>query len=131
MIVLVEIKTPKGEALKTSKRINGFMIPTRVKMKSWVNDDDDTIYWEVTGSVRDCLKVNRNVAYYDNIMRGALRTSMVKGQMRKMSPEDNEALEDMLLNQTRLTIIKQEQQNELDEFNFTWWDRVKQKFRLL
>ena len=131
MRVLVEIRTPAGEASQTSRKLNNMIIPSRVKFKSWVSDADDIIYWEVEGSIRDVLKVNRNVAYFDNIMRGALRTSLVKGQMKKMSEADNIALEDMLLNQTKLTIIKQDQQNELDEYKETWWDRVKQRFHLI
>ena len=131
MKVLVEIKTPQGSAYSTSKRIAGHILPWGVKHKTWVSDTDDIIYWEVEGSVSKCLKVNRNVAYYDRIMKSALESKAVQWKMKSMSAEDSEMLRLMLLEQTKVRIVKMTEQDEVDSSNRSWWDRVKDKLNII
>ena len=128
MEVLVEIKTPKGEALNVSNRLKNHLLPHRVKYITYTNADNNIIYWEINGSVRDILKVNKNVAAYEVIMKGAFETKMVQKQVaRNLSKEDQEALREMLIDKTKLTIIKQSAQEEESD-GLTFWDKIKLKF---
>ena len=129
MKVLVKITTPPGEALRTSKRLNSMLMPRRVKYISWTNDADDQVFWEIEGQPRDILKVNKNVAYYDSIMRNVFETKTLQRQVHKLSEEDQKTLKEMLINQTTLEVIKVSkiEEKEVNE-KLTWWDKVKEKF---
>jgi len=128
MEVLVEIKTPDGEALNVSRRLSGHLLPRRVKYTTYTNAANNIIYWEITGQVRDILKINKNVAAYETIMRGALDTSMVKKQIGKsLSVEDQNALREMLIDQTKLTIVRQSTIESDVSTGLSWWERTKLK----
>ena len=61
MKVKIEIKTPKGNATTSEKRIMPFLIgeltKKKVKIDSYVNEDDDTIYWEIEGDIKHIMKI--------------------------------------------------------------------------
>lgn len=129
MELLIEIKTPKGQATKVAYKLTKALLPRRLKYKTWTNKNDDTIYWEIEGQPKDCLKVNKNVATYDTIMRGALSSKMVQAQAKKsLSIEDQEQLKDMLLNQTKVKVIKVSEKEKKEIDGRTWWQKIKDQF---
>ena len=130
MKVKVQIKTPKGQASKTEYQLRPFLIGRKKKHTVFVNKEDDTIVWEIEGSVRDILKVNKNVACYDLIMKNALNSKVVRKALRqRLSTEAETELKSMLLDQTTVEIIKEASAQELVEHNLTWWQRVQKNFK--
>jgi len=127
----IKITTPKGQAKGTEKKIRKFIIGfKKVKVDTYTNDDDNELYWEVEGSVRDILKINRNVFYFTQMIQGVLDNKLMKRTMRKkLSPEDEEQLKNMLLNQTSCEIIKEATAEEMVEGTMSFWDRMKSRFK--
>ena len=134
MKVKIEIKTPKGSAKSTEFKISPFIIgeltKKKVKMDSYVNDDDDTIYWEIEGEARYLLKISRNVALYELMINKVLDNKLMKTTMRKnLNQEQEKELKDMLQNQTKVKVIKEATAEELVEVNKTFWQSMKEKFK--
>ena len=127
----IKITTPKNQAKATEKKIRKFIIGfKKVKVDTYTNDDDNELYWEVEGSVRDILKINRNVFYFTQMIQGVLDNKLMKRTMRKkLSPEDEEQLKNMLLNQTSCEIIKEATAEEMVEGTMSFWDRMKSRFK--
>ena len=127
----IKITTPKGQAKGTEKKIRKFIIGfKKVKIDTYVNEDDNELYWEIEGKVKDIMKINRNVFYFTEMVKGVLDSKMVKKTLRKkLKKEDEEQLKDMLLNQTSCEIIKEATAEELVEENKTFWQRMKERFK--
>ena len=124
------IKTPQGNALGTQKKIKPLIIGfKKVKIDTYVNKEDDEMVWDVEGSVRDIININRNVARFDSLIKNIFNNRMVKKKTAKhLTEEDQEKLKDMLLNQTSCEVIKEATAQELVEADKTWWQRMKETF---
>lgn len=129
MITRIKIKTPKGQARKTAKKLKWFLLGSGVKHKAYYNKEDNEIYWEIEAPVKKILNINRNVFYFDQMMRGVLDHKLVKRAFReKLTPDQEEELRSMLLNQTQLEIIKEATAQEIIEHNKSFWQRIKETF---
>lgn len=107
MRLRIEIRTPKGYAASTSKKIQPFIIGSRKvhKHEIYANQEDNKIIWVVDAEVREALQIQRNVALFDKTTSMILKSKVVQG-MAKLSKEDQRELDDMLQKQTRIRIIK-------------------------
>ncbi len=124
------IKTPPKQAGKAQRNIKPFIIGMKkVKIVTYVNKEESEMVWDVKGSVKDILKINKNVALFDNLMKGAFNNKAVDKLRKKvLSEDDNVTLTDMLLKQTKVEVIKEASAQEIVEFNKTWWERMKERF---
>ena len=138
MNIKISIKTPKGQASKTNERIKPMLLGRKWlvafdKSKSfntYVNEEDNEIIWDIEAPVKDCLRIQKNVSTFDALVSGVMENRLVKKAIHKNTDEAGEAeLKDMLQNQTSCEVIKKATQEEMDEYNKTWWQRVKEKFR--
>lgn len=106
MRIRIEIKTPKGQAIGTSKKLKPFIIGFRkTSNQVYANKADDTIIWIVDGTIKDCLAIQRNLTLFSQLINGVLGNKMVQG-VAKLSKEDKKELDDMLHNQTTIRVIK-------------------------
>lgn len=128
MEMKVLITTPKGAATKTEKRIRPHIIGNKkLKVDLWVSPEDDQIVWHMEGNVRDIMKANRNVAAFDNIVRMIFSNKTFK--KLAVEKKDLEEVENLLKNHTTVEVVKNATQEERDEMQKTWWDRIKEKFK--
>jgi len=126
----VLINTPKGQAKLMEKRLRPYILGKNNPNSIHVNDEDNQLVWEVEGSIKDILRINRNVTLFDNILKGAFNSKMVKKQVAKrLSLEDQAQLNDMLFNHTTVEVIKEATASEIVEYNKTWWERIKEKWK--
>ena len=124
------IKTPAGQAAGTMKKIKPLIIGfKKVKIETYVNDNDDEMVWDIEGSVRDIISINKNVSMFDSLIKTIFNNKMVQKKAAKhLTEEDQKKLKDMLLNQTTCEVIKEATAQELVEANKTRWQRMKETF---
>jgi len=130
MEIKISVKTPKGQALGLEKKFRPFIIGSKKKLlNTWVSPDDDEVIWDVEGSVREILKIQNNLARFDQFVRGAMDNKLMRKTMQKtLSKQDAKDLEEMIMNQTDVSTIKRATAEELVEAGKTWWQRTKEKF---
>jgi hypothetical protein len=129
MKIRIMITTPKGQAKDTDKRIRPFLIGfNRVKVDTYINKEDNKMFWEVEGDIRPVMKVQNNVARFDVFLNMLLTNKMVSGQVKKMKKEDREELLKMLKEQTTCELIKEATAEEIVESNKTFIQKIKETF---
>lgn len=128
----IQIKTPKGKAKTMEKYLRPVILGANVFKRFrkqhhdiYVNDDDDTIVWDIEAPIRRILKIQKNVSYFDVLVKTAMTHKKVK---KHLNPDQHDELEDLLKNHTKIEIIKNATAEELVELNKTWWQRVKETF---
>lgn len=132
MQVVIEIKTPKGSATKTEKRIRPFIMPLGSKHKTWTSPEDDTIYWEVEDDLKKVMKIQRNIAMFDMVIKNIFQHKVMKQYgIPKLSKEDQDELKKMLENHTSVTIIKRANLMRQEPDGQTWWQKIKEKFKTI
>lgn len=133
MKIKIRIRTPKGEASKTEKRITPLIIGFNKKdliIDSYTNADDNEIFWEVEGPIRRVMKISRNVNRFDFVIGRMLDSKAVKKTVRKhLEPGQEEELEDMLRHHTSCEIIREATAEELADSQKSWWQRVKETYQ--
>lgn len=134
MITKIQIRTPKGVATKTEKRIRKFIIGIPRRRVSIINNyvdaDDSTFIWEIDAPVRDTLRIMKNLSRFDVVMQNIFNHKLMrKVANKKLTAEDSAELKDMFLNHTSVTLIKKEQEEILIDDKTTFWQYVKKKFK--
>lgn len=130
------IKTPKGQASKAQKTLQNVIFGKLWRkydtFSSYVNDADSEVAWEVeTRNTRDYMRISRNLAMYDVMIKRILDSKRVKKiAAKEFSEEDLKRLKEMLQNQTSITIIKEATAAEIVEGNKTFWQKLKEKKRM-
>ncbi len=134
MELKIEVKTPPGMAHTTLPYLKDYIIGIvrfgLKRVEAYTNEDttDDRIYIDIDATIRRCLKVQANVVRYHTIMEAVITNKQVL-RKAKLSKEDEAKLKDMLSNQTTVEIMKKVSQEEIDEFNKTRWQKIKEKFK--
>jgi len=130
MELKIRIRTPKGQAKGTEKKLRPILIGNKGLHEVWTNEEDNEIYWVIQTDIRHAMKINRNISTYDLIIKGVFKNKLMKKVTNKqLSPEDKTQLEDMLTNQTKVDIIKEATAQEMTENNKTFWEKIKEKFK--
>lgn len=107
MRLRIEIRTPKGYATDTARKLQPFILGSH-KLENhevFANKANDTIIWIVETEIRRALIIQRNVTLFDKTTQSILKSKVVQG-MAKLSREDKLQLEDMLSHQTKIKVIK-------------------------
>lgn len=128
MELKILITTPKGQAKKTEKKLRTILVGR--PDSTYTNDEDNQIVWEVSGSVRKMMDVHKRVIMFDKTMEGFLKHKLAKKAIGKfLDKAGQEELDEMLLKQTKVRIIKKATSKELEDYNLSWWARAKQHFK--
>lgn len=135
MELLIKIKTPKGQAKKVQHNLTWIIGVRKGKYTTWVNDEDNEVYWEIKDDIRRAHKIMKNVSKYDVLVEAILgNMQKVKKAYQKIvkkqpDKKEEEELRDLLMNHTKIEIVKSLTKEELDEYNKTWWQRMKEKLK--
>lgn len=110
MEIKIEIRTPKGQARGTSKKLKPFILGSKkVKNTVWTNKADDKIYWVVDcADSRSYMAIARNLTIFDKLVNGILNNKLVKG-VAKLKPGEMAELNEMLHNQTKIRVVKRDE----------------------
>lgn len=128
--LLLEIKTPKGLATKTNKKIRPLIMPFKTKHKTWTSPDDDVIYWEIHDDSRKVERIFKNVAMFEGIIKGTFEHKLMREYgIPKLSKEDQDELKEMLEQHTTVKVIKRAEMIMPEPNGQTWWEKIKSKFR--
>lgn len=136
MEVKIIIKTPKGCATASQKKLKLILLPLlskRVMVKeAYVNEEDSRVIWVVEGHLREILKINRNLSRFDQVIKLMFSNKIMRKVTEyKVPKEQLKELKEMLDNQTTVEIIKEATAQEIVEGNMTRWEKIKTTFRLL
>ena len=133
MELKISVKTPKGQAAGTRKKLQPFLLGIRKIKEIYVNDEDSEMVWVVETTPKDMLKISRNVSMYENIIKMVFQNKMmskfVGSKTANISKEQQAELKEMLQNGTKVEIIKNATAQEMVEDNKTWWQKVKETFK--
>ena len=117
MMLKIRIRTPKGHAKKTEHRIRPFIIGNKGKMhKIMTNKDDNQILWIVDAKPRQYTKIIKNVSAY-KIMIEKIMSNKTVQKVARISDDQKEELNKMLMDQTEIDIIKEQD-----------WETIKKEF---
>lgn len=130
MICKLIIRTPKGKANGTEKKLRWFILGRLKPQEIYINKDDSELVWVIDAPLRKFMKISKNVGKFKFFMNTMLDNKLVKATIRKkLNPEQEKELVDMLMNQTEVEIIKAATPDETEEAFTTLWDRVKATFK--
>lgn len=105
MKLMIRIKTPKGYAASTEKKLRPFIIGLRrVDHEILTSKDDDQILWIIDAGTKDYMRIVRNVAMYDKLVHNILNRKKIR-KLAKLTREQEKELDDMLFNQTAVEMI--------------------------
>lgn len=129
MRVIFSVKTPRGEASKTQKKIRGLIIGfKKVSVETHINDDDSELIWIVDGRAVDIYKINRNLSMFDYVIKNIFSSSLMKKYgLDKLPKNELEELKELLEKQTSVKVIKFE--SGTDENYETFYQKLKNKFK--
>jgi hypothetical protein len=100
------ITTPKSYARSTEQKLRPFIVGKNAACHTiMVNADDTQILWIVDcQDSRRMLKIQKNVLQFDFVMKKVLENKVLR-KFAKLSKEDEEQLNTMLLNQTQVCLV--------------------------
>lgn len=133
MQIRVLINTPKGEASKTEAKVRPFILGLKKPVSITINDDDSQLLWLIEGNTREIEKISQSVARFEVTMNLIVRNKQMKWILTKMGgakKEDFDKLEDMLLNQTEIEVVKYATAKELAEDSKSIFAKIKDKIRI-
>lgn len=131
MQVVFKVKTPKGQATGTNEKIKKLIIGfNKVKVNTYVNEDDSEIFWECEGHIKHIMNIQRNLLRFDLMMKNVFEQKLMKRYASSnLKKEELEELEDMLRNQTTVELIKKATLDEVREYNETFFDKIKRTYK--
>lgn len=127
----VIIRTPAGQAKKAESNLRKLLIGQNKfnSVDTYVSHNDDEVAWEVEGDPRTVIKLTQNITKFDWMMSSILKNKHIKKMYTsKLSANELEALDNMLLRQTEVQVIKEAIAEELVEANKTFWQRIKERW---
>lgn len=108
LIIKIRIRTPKGQAAATDKKIRGWLLPWRVVPKVKTNKADSEIIWVVDVDSRKAERIYKNVGRFDGMISTILNSKLFRKQAKKQVGEEGiKELDDMLLKHTSCEIIRE------------------------
>lgn len=130
MEIKIRIKTPKGHAKKVEKKLRKVLLGSNKPKEMFTSPDDDELFWVIDVSIRRALKIQKNVAAFDTIIKTIFNSNLLKKHIikKRMLPGQKAELKEMLLDHTEIEVIKKATADEIIG-NKTFWERVKEKFK--
>lgn len=129
MILKILIRTPKGQAKKAEKKLRLFLLKTRKPSMVYTNDLDNEICWIMEGDPRYLNKLQDSVTKFHLLMNLALNNKLVKMMVRKqLGKQGVDDLYEMLVNQTKVDVIKKATEEELSKDKDSVFYKMKHLF---
>lgn len=129
MELKISIRTPQGCAKRTQRQLRPLLLGRVIPGATYVNEDDDTLYWELEAPLRQAVKIQRNVAIFDKVISGVFQSKIMRKKVwPKLSDQDQAQLKDMLLHHTQVSILKGASAAEMTPDNLTLWEKIKKTF---
>lgn len=131
MELKIKIKTAKGYAASTEKKLRPFILKSKSPSSIYISDDDDTIFWHIEGDIRDMLRIENNVNRFDMVFKAALQqVSRRKVVTKRLSKDGLKELMD-LSHDTTVEIVKRASAQEIIDSvsRETYWEWIKRKFK--
>jgi len=108
MQIKIRIKTPKGQAQATEKKLRPFILGLRKPHRVQTNKADNCILWTIEDNPRRVMKITRNVAMYDTMISQLMTNKNVKKAINKNLDEKGKAeLNSMLFKQTKVELVRE------------------------
>ena len=106
--IKVKISTPKGQATKTARMIEPYILPRKTEHKLEVNAEDNEMVWVVNCDIAKMMKIQRNVSIFDTLVGNILASRKMRWGMKvaRVTKEQLKELDDMLKNHTKVEIIE-------------------------
>ena len=111
MDITVKVTTPKGHAAKTAPRLRSWLLGMgRLKATLKLDEENDSWFqWHIKNiDINRGLRIQRNVARYEILIKGIMNNRGFKKAARKaVGDEGMEELDMMLLEHTKVEIVKE------------------------
>lgn len=133
MQVRILLTTPKGQARRTMQTLKAVTFVQRFlflhgKIDFHANDEDTQVLLDCEGSPRVCFDLQKEVARFRATMLSVEGNKLVKKFINARSTEEERGqLHDMLVNGTRMEIVKQAEAEELAQDEKSLFARIREK----
>ena len=118
MIVYVKIKTPKGQASGVESKLRSFLLSKGKVIKTWHDKDDGLVVWVVEADHGNRSRIIHNIMMYEVVMHKLMGNKIMKSALKKLvKEEDRDKLQNMLDNETEVSIINNSDFLELIELD--------------
>jgi myo-inositol-1-phosphate synthase len=131
MNIRLEVKTPRGQAAGAEKKLRLVLLGVLKRpCDTYVSPDDAMFYWDLDVTVKDYMRITKNVARFQTGMEKALDIRTIRKTLTHLAdkPEDIATLKEYLANGTTVRVLKKAETDEIVEYNKTFWQRIKEKF---
>jgi hypothetical protein len=134
MEIKISIKTIEGNATKLEYQLRPFIIGDKHKIHQILTSPkNDEVIWIIQGEIKTIMKIQRNIALFDTVTKTIFlnKQQKIRKAITKLadSPQDITKLQELLKNQTSVTILKEATLQELDEYHQTRWEKIKKIFK--
>jgi hypothetical protein len=132
MNIRLEVQTPPGQAEGAEAKLRLLMLGTlRRPCSTYVSPDKSSFYWNLEVTVKDYIRISKNVAQFQTGMEKALDIKTIRKTLTHLADkaEDMETLKEFLVNGTKVRVLKKASADEMVEYNKTFWQRVKETFK--
>lgn len=102
----VLIKTPKGYALSTQKKLMPFILGLKRKSTHEIHTtkDDDEIIWIIESDIKTHFRITRNIILFDKLVSTLLNNKSIR-KLAKLTKSQEHELDRMLFKQTKVELI--------------------------
>lgn len=96
--------------------------------ETWVNKERSRLVWRIEESPRKIIWMQQKMVMFDGIMKQTLENKKVRWALKKMADNQGELdkLDTLLCKETKVNVIRQATQQELDADGKTWWQKIKE-----
>lgn len=120
MRLMVRVKTPKGIAADTEKKLRPFIVGVKkINHEILINKNDDAFLWIIQSGHKDYMRIVRNVAKYDKLLHMILDRRDIR-KLARLTKEQEKELDDVLNNGTKIEMIPRMDQ-----------EKIKKKFKVV
>lgn len=123
------VTTPKGQGPGAEKRLRLFLLgmttkPTETGFK------DDGFYWEIDTDVKGYLALQKKAVMFSQLAGGVVSSRMFKSAATRLGARKDQLreVEEMLVNGTKVEVVKTATAEELVEGTMTRWEKFKKGF---
>lgn len=132
MRLRIEVQTPPGQATGSERKLRAvFLGVLKRPANTWTSPDDSTFYWEIDATPKEYIRVTKNVGRFQGAMSYLFDKKLFRKTIEGLAnkKEDVEIVRGMLIDGTRLHIIKEATAEELQADGRTFWQKMKDTFK--
>lgn len=128
MIVRLLVDTPPGRAEGAEKMLRSFLLGFHKPVSTGFSDTG--FFWELDLTIKQLVSLNSKVGMFSRLAGLLVDNRVFRGAVKQLGakPEEIAEVRRLLIEGTRVTIIKTAEAQEWDG-NKTRWERIKEKFK--